>query len=53
MFATKKITPGGHWIGITKIASRKAGLNLMETIHAYALVSISLFDSFIICWDEK
>lgn len=24
MFATKKITPGGHWIGITAIASRKA-----------------------------
>src|SRR5690606_31979540 len=24
MFATKKITPGGHWIGITSIASRKA-----------------------------
>ena len=24
MFATKKITPGGHWIGITKIASKKS-----------------------------
>ena len=21
MFATKKITPGGHWIGITKLAT--------------------------------
>ncbi len=53
MFATKKITPGGHWIGITKIATKKANLNLMETIQTYALVSISLFDAFIICWDEK
>tara|TARA_B100000902_G_scaffold324837_1_gene319184 strand:+ start:5770 stop:7122 length:1353 start_codon:yes stop_codon:yes gene_type:complete len=53
MFATKKITPGGHWIGITKIASKKANLDLMETIHTYALVSIGLFDAFIICWDEK
>ena len=53
MFATKKITPGGHWIGITQIASKKAELNLMESIYAYALVSIGLFDSFIVCWDEK
>ena len=53
MFATKKITPGGHWIGITKIASKKANLDLMETIHTYTMVSISLFDAFIICWDEK
>ena len=53
MFATKKITPGGHWIGITKIASKKAELNLMETIHTYSIVSIGLFDAFIVCWDEK
>jgi len=53
MFATKKITPGGHWIGITKVVSKKADLNLMETIHAYTMVSIGLFDAFIICWDEK
>ncbi len=53
MFATKKITPGGHWIGITKIATQKADLSLMETIYTYTLVSIGLFDSFIVCWDEK
>ncbi len=53
MFATKKITPGGHWIGITEIVSKKAKLNLMETIYTYTMVSIGLFDAFIICWDEK
>ena len=53
MFATKKITPGGHWIGITKIATQKANLSLIETIYTYTLVSIGLFDSFIVCWDEK
>ena len=36
-----------------KIASKKVNLDLMETIHTYAMVSISLFDAFIICWDEK
>ena len=53
MFATKKITPGGHWIGITAIATRKANSTFEETIHAYARVSIALFDAFISCWDEK
>jgi len=53
MFATKKITPGGHWIGITSIAAQKANLNLVETISTYAKVSIGLFDAFIACWDEK
>lgn len=53
MFATKKITPGGHWIGITNIATEKSNSNFNETINAYTRVSISLFDAFISCWDEK
>ncbi|MCB0548900.1 MAG: vanadium-dependent haloperoxidase [Phaeodactylibacter sp.] len=53
MFATKKITPGGHWIGITQIACRKAGADFMKTLEAYTLTSIALFDGFISCWDEK
>ena len=53
MFATKKITPGGHWIGITAIAGRTANSTFDEAVNAYANVSISLFDSFISCWDEK
>ena len=53
MFATKKITPGGHWIGITAIATRKAKSNFAATVNAYAHVSIALFDAFISCWDEK
>lgn len=53
MFATKKITPGGHWIGITSIASRKNKNSFSNTINAYANVSIVLFDAFISCWDDK
>ena len=53
MIATKKITPGGHWIGITAIASRINNSDFSETINAYANVSIALFDSFIACWDDK
>lgn len=53
MFATKKITPGGHWMGITKIASKKANLDVANTLNAYAKTSIALADGFISCWDEK
>lgn len=53
MFATKKITPGGHWINIVSIVARKANSDFMETIEAYALTSIALADGFISCWDEK
>ena len=35
MFATKKITPGGHWIGITAIATRQAGSSFDETIRIW------------------
>jgi hypothetical protein len=53
MFATKKITPGGHWMGITGVACRKIDADLMTTIKAHSMVSIALFDAFISCWDEK
>jgi hypothetical protein len=53
MFATKKITPGGHWINIVSIAARKANSNFAESLEAYTLTSIALADAFISCWDEK
>ncbi|MEJ4086799.1 vanadium-dependent haloperoxidase [Galbibacter orientalis] len=53
MFATKKITPGAHWIGITKIACRKTNTDFNKTVFAYTKTAISIFDGFISCWDEK
>ncbi len=53
MFATKKITPGGHWMGISYIAAKTSNADLMKTVETYTRVSISLFDAFISCWDEK
>ncbi len=53
MFATKKITPGGHWVGIAKIAAQQSGADLMRSLETYAFTSIALFDGFISCWDEK
>lgn len=53
MFATKKITPGGHWMGIAAIASRKTGADFETTVEAFTRTSMALFDGFISCWDEK
>jgi hypothetical protein len=49
----KKISPGGHWMNITGIATAKAGLDLDKGIMVHALVAATLMDSFISCWDEK
>lgn len=53
MFGNKKITPGGHWMGICAIASKQSGADAVKTARAYALTSIALYESFISCWDEK
>ncbi len=53
MFAAKKISPGAHWIGITKIASKTTNSNVEETLYAYTMTSIAIADAFISCWDEK
>ncbi|MBT8298313.1 MAG: vanadium-dependent haloperoxidase [Maribacter sp.] len=53
MFATKKISPGAHWIGITKIASKMTNSDFSKTVYAYTKTSIAIYDAFISCWDEK
>ena len=53
MFATKKITPGAHWIGITKIACKTENVDFGRTVFAYTKTSIAIADAFISCWDEK
>ena len=53
MFAKKKITPGAHWIGIVKIASKKSNADFAKTVFAYTKTSIGIFEGFISCWDEK
>jgi hypothetical protein len=53
MFATKKISPGGHWMSIVGQITKSKNANMMETAEAYLLTSISIFDGFISCWDQK
>jgi hypothetical protein len=53
MFATKKISPGGHWMNINRLACKKSNADFVQSAEAYALLSVSLIDGFISCWDEK
>jgi len=53
MHATKKITPGGHWINIVGIVCKSAKTNITKSALSYAMVAIGLADAFISCWDEK
>jgi hypothetical protein len=52
-FATKKLSPGGHWLSIAGIVSRQSNASITRTSAAYTLTAIALFDGFISCWDEK
>ena len=53
MIATKKISPGGHWINIGIIACKKAEASMVKTLEILSQLSVYLFDGFISCWDEK
>jgi hypothetical protein len=49
----KKISPGGHWLGITGIVCEQQQLPFMSTLAIHAVVACSMHDAFISCWDEK
>lgn len=53
MYSIKKISPGGHWMGITSNAINQQRQGLVEALYAYSLVSVAVFDGFISAWDEK
>lgn len=52
-FGLKKISPGGHWLGIVGIACNSKKLTLTKTVLVHALLSVTLADAFIACWQEK
>jgi len=52
-FGLKKISPGGHWMGIAGIATRKARFDVNKTIFTHTILALVLHDAFIACWDEK
>jgi hypothetical protein len=53
MYATKKFSPGGHWMNIVGIATGNNKSDFNSTVSVYAEASIALFDAFISCWHTK
>lgn len=53
MYATKAMTPGGHWMGITGIVCKQNKADFATTVYAYVGVAFGVMDGFIACWDAK
>ncbi|MEO7523034.1 MAG: vanadium-dependent haloperoxidase [Ferruginibacter sp.] len=53
MYATKKFSPPGHWMNIIGVAAKQKALSFNQTIQVYTYASVAIFESFIVCWDEK
>ena len=53
MYATKAMTPGGHWMGITGIICQNKQANFSKTVYTYTTVAFAVMDAFIACWDAK
>jgi len=53
VYFVHKISPGGHWIMITRQACLEKNIPVTKASQAYTLTAIALFDAFICCWDEK
>lgn len=53
MYATKAMTPGGHWMGITGIIAKNKNADFARTVFTYTAVSFAVMDAFIACWDAK
>lgn len=49
----KKISPGGHWMGIAGIACQQKKLDFNKSLQIHTVLAITLMDAFITCWDEK
>jgi hypothetical protein len=52
-FATKKISPGGHWMQIAGLVSRMKSESITDASKTYTYTAIAIFDAFISCWEEK
>ncbi len=53
MFQDKKMTPGGHWLAICQSFLKDRKVGFYESLHAYTITSLALYEAFISCWDAK
>ena len=53
MFATKAMTPAGHWMEVVGTISKNNNADFYKTASAYTGASIGIYDAFICCWYTK
>ena len=53
MFATKAMTPPGHWMEIVGTISKNNNADFYKTVSAYTGAAIGMYDAFICCWYTK
>ena len=53
MYATKAMSPVGHWMEIVGTISKNNDADFYKTVYAYTCVSLGIFDAFICCWFTK
>jgi len=53
MFATKAMTPAGHWMEVVGIVSKNNKADFYQTVYAYTGVSAGIYDAFICSWFTK
>lgn len=53
MYASKAMTPVGHWMEITGTVAMNNKADFYKTVYAYTGVSLGIFDGFICCWYTK
>ncbi len=53
MFATKAMTPVGHWMEIVGTISKNNNADFYQTVSAYTGVSLGIYDAFICSWATK
>ncbi len=53
MFQDKKMTPGGHWMAICQLVLKEKKSDFTESLRAYAMTSVALYEAFLSCWAEK
>jgi len=53
MFATKAMTPAGHWMEVIGTISKNNHADFYKTASAYTGASIGIYDAFFCCWYTK
>jgi len=53
MFATKAMTPPGHWMEIIGSISKEKNADWYQTVFNYTGSAMAMFDGFIACWYYK